>query len=183
MRNEIHKQLTQLINLPLSLMFRYAGCQRFQFGERFTTKSPKGKNIIVSDWALLVASEWEISLNKDIILSSNDFLQEKLPNNENQKSFYDGLKDYSHKVLEIHTENSTIFSLKFNTEYILKVNNSIIADSNFTPDILNIRRQILSPGELWRFMPEYTTKNKDKNHFVVTLNGIEYDWPEKLSKD
>ncbi|MGV3724288.1 MAG: hypothetical protein ACO1SX_25620 [Actinomycetota bacterium] len=73
MNLKIEAALRPLTGEPLTDMWRYAGCQKFEFGVQRPARNSKGVEITRADYGLVVSCEWRIDGRQGRVVSSEDF--------------------------------------------------------------------------------------------------------------
>ena len=172
MKEEINKNLKNLIGLPLWSIGRAGSIYWFVFGnQRRLVTMRNGKQKIVSDYSLHVQCDWRVCIqdkpyitSRDINYPSGDDPYKDIDNfdydapggnrlEEQIASFFKKYSDQQLIVTSVEGNNTGDLKIQLNdnVEFFIFINDSVIE-------------------EYWRFFIPYT---KDK-HFVVTNNGIEY---------
>jgi hypothetical protein len=88
----IEAALRPLLGEPLTDMWRYADCQRFEFGPQRPAKNRRGEDITLSDKALVVGCAWRIPGPSGEVLSSADFRSDGTRRDEQAHEFYGFLR-------------------------------------------------------------------------------------------
>lgn len=152
MKAEIEQALHPLLGEPLSNMWRYAGCQKFEFGVQRPHKNRKGQTVTWADWGLVVTCAWCIRGPEGVIVSSDDFGPGRSRRDEKAYPFYDMLHDDPPIVETIVAGEDGTVHIQMTRGYTLDVR------PKGGPDT-----------EEWRFMPP----DQRRRHFVITSEGIE----------
>jgi hypothetical protein len=134
-------------------MWRYAGCQKFEFGEQRPFINRKGEQTSEADWGLVVSSDWRIIGPDGFELSSEHFGEQRT--DDHASSFYESLAD-GPVVVSIEVENNGELFFQMDRGYSLRVMHSPEAEAD---------------EDQWRLMPP----GDDSPHLVLTKIGIERD--------
>lgn len=154
MKQEIEAALQPLIGQPLSDMWRYAGCQKFEFGVQRPAKNRKGQDVKRADWGLVVSCDWRVMGPEGHVVSSDDFGPGRSRRDEQAKPFYE----------LIHTDPPVVEGIEANTGGALRIRMS----QGYTLDV-QPETDSGSDDEQRRFLP----RDPQQKYFVLWGDGIE----------
>lgn len=129
--------LSALVGLALTDMWRYAGCQKFEFGEQRPFINRKGQQATASDISLVVSTAWQITGPQDFSLTSDHFAGD-VRTDDHASDFYDSLSHSPPTVTQVQVSANGSLTLTFSGGGVL-----CIPASENSDDI-----------ETWRFMDE-----------------------------
>ena len=170
MKAEIEAQLGCLIGQPLSYMQRYAGCQRFSFGQAYEAKNRRGKEMIRYDYGVVISCLWEIFIEEVRIVGRTDFGPGDIRRDEDAKWFYKVVDTQQLIVKKIHGRSDGGFTMEFSDAVTLNLTPEFSRKQRYSKSEKKLREMLLRDGELWRFMPK-KQGNDYPSHFVVTADG------------
>lgn len=150
----VQDALAPLVGLPISDMWRYAGCQKFEFGEQRPHLNRKGDETTWADWGLVVSCAWRIEGPNCFILSSDHFGETRT--DDFAHDFYDSLEDAAPVVEGVDVQNDGGFCLTLSKGYALDVQ----PDADVDPEY-----------DRWRFMPP---DGDPRGHLV--MEGASLGW-------
>lgn len=153
MRKQIEEALQPLIGEPLTDMWRYAGCQKFEFGVQRPMQNTRGEECTRADLGFVVSCDWRINGPEGYIVSSADFGPEGSRRDPPAEPFYDLLGDTPPVVeaLEVNDEGALLF--RMTSGYTLEV----LPSADIEPH-----------DEHWRLMP----KDREQEHIVLFGEGL-----------
>lgn len=114
------RELSVLVGKPLTDMWRYAGFQRFEFGEQRPFINRKGKPSRRSDWAL-VATNWEITQKRGFVLNASHFGPDGARRDQHAKAFYNRQKTDPYVVVSLNLLEDGEILIKLTRSYQLRV--------------------------------------------------------------
>lgn len=169
-KEEIESQLACLIGEPLSNMMRYAGCQRFSFGQPYERLNRRGKPIILFDYAIVASCLWEIQCDGEYVVGRHDFGPGDIRRDSAAQWFYDLVRAQSLKVTQIEAMANGGLTVAFTDEIVLSVTPGLPVKQRYSKTQKKLRALMLRDGELWRLMPKKQS-DEEPPHFVVTADG------------
>jgi hypothetical protein len=147
----------ELIGLPLTDMWRYAGCQKFEFGEQLSElddNSPQMQG--AADWGLVASCEWQIQGPEELVLSSDHFGPEGVRRDGHAQPFYDLMDSDSHLVVQsVKTLEDGGLVIQLTGGYSLNLWRSPKENRS---------------DEQWRLMPP----GEESGHLVLDDNELEW---------
>lgn len=155
MVEEIEAALGPLIGEPLTDMWRYAGCQKFEFGVQRPMNNKRGEDTSMADWGLVVECGWRITGPEGPVVSSDDFSPDGR-RDEGAYPFYDQVHTDSPVVEDIAVADDGAFRIRMSRGFTLEVQPAADAGPQ---------------DEQWRLM----SPDKQARHFVLWGDGIEVD--------
>jgi hypothetical protein len=154
MKRQIEAALHPLIGEPLTDMWRYAGCQKFEFGLQRPAKNRSGQEITRSDLGLVVSCHWRISGPAGHVVSSADFGPKESRRDTLAGPFYQLLEDAPPVVEALEASDDGALCLRMTSGYTVEV----LPTAGIEPE-----------DEQWRFMP----KDQEQVHVVLFGDGLE----------
>lgn len=154
MKSVIEAALSPLIGEPLSDMWRYAGCQKFEFGIQRPRTNHEGEEITFADWGLVVSCSWRVIGPEGNVISSDEFGPGGSRRDERARPFYALLGTDSPAVESVVADDGGKLCIRMSGGYLLEVE----PVSDMDPD-----------DEQWRFMP----KDEEARHIVLWGEGID----------
>jgi hypothetical protein len=153
MNQQIEAALQPLIGEPLTDMWRYAGCQKFEFGVQRLIQNDDGEEIRRADLGFVVSCAWRIDGPEGCVVSSADFGPEGSRRDTPAEPFYQLLDEAPPVVeaLEVSDEGALLF--RMTPGYRLEV----LPSAGLEPN-----------DEHWRFMPG----GPAKDHVVLWGDGL-----------
>lgn len=118
-------------------MWRYAGLQKFEFGEQIPRVNRKGDAITRSEWGLVVSCEWRITGLEGDIVGSHQFGADGVRADSSAKGFYRLLSETPPMISAIDVSEDGSLRFEMSGGYVLTV--AVDIDSS---------------EEQWRFMQE-----------------------------
>lgn len=91
-RRATRETLSVLVGLPLSDMWRYMGCQKFEFGEQKPYLNRKGEETTWADWGLVANCDWRILGPGGFALTWEHFGPTPQRRDDHAGDFYDSLE-------------------------------------------------------------------------------------------
>ena len=155
-KKAVEQALQPIVGEPLTDMWRYAGCQKFEFGVQRPAKNDDGEEITLADWGLVVSCDWSVSGPAGRVVSSDDFGPGRRRRDKRAHPFYDSLRTEPPVVECIEADEEGALFIQMGRRILLTVR----------PD-----PKIGGIDEQWRFMP----KDKAERHFVLCGDGIELE--------
>jgi len=152
-RRSAKEALSALVGLPLSDMFRYAGCQKFEFGEQKPHLNRKGEEMTRADWGLVASCHWRIQGPSGFLLTWEDFTPAR--RDDHAMAFYGSLKSDPPVVESVEVEEDGGLRIGMTCEYSLALDPSNYDEEYF---------------EDWRFMPP---TDEPRGHLVL---GEDLSW-------
>ncbi len=86
---DANRALAGLVGLPLSDMWRYLGCQKFEFGEQKPHFNGKGEETTWADWGLVANCTWCIDGPNGFVLCSHHFGPTPARRDDHTDPFYE----------------------------------------------------------------------------------------------
>lgn len=117
----LDSQFRVLIGQPLSDMFRYAGLQRFDFGEQRPSVNSKGLPNTISDWGLVVGCNWQIDGPDGFRLQQADYRSGPGPEGPNIHEFFEMLEKDPPKLLSYELDALGTLTMVLERGYQLRV--------------------------------------------------------------
>jgi len=154
MKPVIEAALSPLIGEPLSDIWRYAGCQKFEFGIQRPTTNHEGEEITLADWGLVVSCDWRVTGPEGHVVSSGDFGFGGSRRDEQAHPFYDRIHADSPVVESVGADDDGKLSIRMSRGYLLQVD----PVTGIDPE-----------DEQWRFTP----KDEEARHVVLWGDGID----------
>lgn len=153
MREQIESAFQPLLNQPLTDMWRYAGCQKFEFGgQRHRTHAEA--SFLSADWGLVVSCGWKISGPQGRIVASDDFGPRMTRRDEAAGALYELLHTPSApRVTRIESDSAGRLSIEMTDGYVLEVCPEPCTHPN---------------GEQWRLM----RNDGEHEHCVLWGDGL-----------
>lgn len=153
MKQQIEDMLRPIVVEPLSDMWRYPGCQYFEFGVQRPHKNRKGQDVTWSDWHLGVECDWRITGPAGYIVSSDDYGPGYNRRDEMAHPFFDMLHDDPPIVEAIDADEQGGLCIRMSRGYTLE-----IQPVDWPLD-----------EDQWRFWCDANAEE----YFVVTRGGIQ----------
>ena len=91
-RRSAREALSALVGLPLSDMWRYMGCQKFEFGEQKQHVNRKGEETTWADWGLVANCRWRVQGPDGFSLTWEHFGPTPERRDDHADPFYDLLE-------------------------------------------------------------------------------------------
>lgn len=150
-----HEAFKDLIGLPLTDMWRYVGCQKFEFGEQKQFINRKGEAVTRADWGLVVSCNWRIVGPASFMLCSDHFNSEKGRQDSHATDFYRSLRQEPPVIhcVDVQADGGLKFSLS--QAYTLAVEPIVKKDVD---------------DENWRLMPP----SEDSRGHLVLWGKLEW---------
>jgi len=140
--------LSALVGLPLSDMWRYAGCQKFEFGEQKKHANRYGEQVTWADWGLVVSCRWRLEGPNGFVLSSEHFGSKSERYDDHADEFYQELDANPPLVESVEVLDNGALHFRLSHGYKLALDPS-------------------GQNEEWRFMPD-----DDPRGHLVLESGI-----------
>src|SRR5262245_16738621 len=102
-------------------MWRYAGMQKFEFGEQRPHINKKGEQISVADWGIVVSCNWRITDKTGTFISQQDFVQNTEPRPNRVVTLLDELLGSTPRVERIVADDAGSVTLSLTHGYCLEL--------------------------------------------------------------
>jgi len=152
--------LSALVGLPLSDMWRYAGCQKFEFGEQKATVNRKGQDATRADWGLVASCFWRIDGPGGFSLTWEHFMPER--RDGHAYPFYQLLGDEPPVVESVEVKEDGGLRIGLTGGYLLA---------------LDPRSDLVEDLAYWRFMPP---EDDPRGHLVLGENELAWSAAGRL---
>lgn len=155
-RPQVEAAFQSLVGEPLTDMWRYAGCQKFEFGEQKPSINSDGEEITVADLGLVVSCDWSVTGPAGAVVSSADFGPREARRDTGAHPFYDLLATSPPVVEAIAVDDHGLLHIRMSDGYALEVQ----PDADFEPH-----------DEQWRLM----LRGEPRAHVVLWGDGVVAD--------
>jgi hypothetical protein len=166
MKAEIEAILKPLLGEPLTDMWRYAGFQRFEFGEQRRSHDSKADAAPVGDWALIAGCAWRITGPMGVVVSSANF-GESGRTDKDAAPFYRLLKREPPVVEALEANAAGAIRLQLTAGYLLEIEPEGAEWDDEPPS-----------EEYWLFHP----RDKRKIRTILYHDGLFRSRPVRRSK-
>lgn len=150
----VREALSAIVGQPLSDMWRYAGCQKFEFGEQRPFVNRKGEESTQADHGLVVSCDWSIEGPDGFRLGSEHFGRTPDLWDEHAKPFYESLDDAPPVVESVDVQESGGLRIGMTRGYSLAVDPDPPEEDHI---------------EDWRFMPR---EGDPRGHLALRWDGL-----------
>jgi len=154
MKMQAEAALRPLIGEPLTDMWRYAGCQKSEFGVQRPAKNRQGEEITLAELGLVVSCDWRILGPEGCVVSSDDFGHGESRRDTHAHPFYELIHRAPPVVEEIKADDEGGLRIEMSAGYSLEV----VPSLGIEPE-----------DEQWRFIPG----DKEQGHLVLWGDGLE----------
>lgn len=129
-RRSTKETFSALIGLPLSDMWRYMGCQKFEFGEQKPNLNRKGEATTWADWGLVVSGNWRIEGPQGFVLSWEHCGPTPERRDDHADSFYEALDTSPPTVQSVEISEDGALRLQMSGGYLLGVDPRAFDEDN-----------------------------------------------------
>ena len=155
-RRAASEDLSPLVGLPLSNMWRYLGCQKFEFGEQKPHVNRKGEATTWADWALVANCRWRIQGPDAFSLTWEHFGPTPERRDDHADPFYDSLRVDPPVVESVDVEDDGGLRIGMTGGYSLAFDPWPDGEDS---------------SEEWRFMPP---KGDPRGHLVLGEENLSW---------
>lgn len=141
-----------LVGLPLTDMWRYFGCQKFEFGEQKPQINSQGEETTWADWGLVACAAWTLSGPEGFELSSDHFEPER--RDLHAREFYQSLDVNPPAVQQVQVLFDGALSISLTGGYRLSLQGIPPNEEKF---------------EAWRLMPP---DEDPRGHLTLDWDGL-----------
>lgn len=141
-----------LVGLPLTDMWRYFGCQKFEFGEQKPQINSRGEETTWADWGLVACAAWTMTGPEVFELSSDHFEPERRDGHASE--FYQSLDVNPPAVEQVQVLSDGALSISLTGGYHLSLQGIPPNEEKF---------------EAWRLMPP---DEEPRGHLTLDRDGL-----------
>lgn len=150
---EIETEFRCLVGEPLTDMWRYAGCQKFEFGVQKPAVNRDGEEITKADLGLVVSCDWFVTGPEGSVVSSHDFGPDGARRDAHAHPFYNLLATSPPVVESVAANAEGALCIRMSAGFTLEVGPDADGDPH---------------DEQWRLM----RRGEPNTHFVLRGNGL-----------
>lgn len=151
-----NRAVQELVGLPLTDMWRYGECQKFEFGEQKPCLNRRGEATTRAEWGLVVSCRWRVEGPNNFVLRSESFGPGQQRTDDHAGPFYQSLAEHPPVVESVKVGEDGALRFLFTGGYSLAVV-PVFPDEDYSED--------------WRLM----TPDEDVRGHLVLINR-RFEW-------